>query len=90
MRIVFKKSFTKRYQKLKQGEKNRINATLKVFSQNPFEPILYNHPLQKGGKIKNDNLRAIAAGGDLRLIFQEFEDYIEVVFIDVGSHNQVY
>ncbi len=90
MKIVFKKSFTKQYQKLRQGEKNRINAVLKIFSQNPFEPVLLNHPLKKGGKINANNLRAIAAGGDLRLVFREFEDYTEVLFIDVGSHNQVY
>lgn len=90
MKIVFKKSFTKQYQKLRQGEKNRINAALKIFSQNPFEPVLANHPLKKGGKIKINNLRAIAAGGDLRLIFRELDGYMEVIFIDVGSHNQVY
>ena len=90
MKIFFKKSFTKQYKKLRQNEKNRINAALKIFSKNPFEPILANHVLQKSGKIKSHDLRAIAAGGDLRLIFQEVDDYVEVIFIDVGSHNQVY
>lgn len=90
MRIRFKKSFTKQYHKLRQGEKQRINAALKVFSKNPFEPVLLNHPLNKRGKIKAKNLRAIAAGGDIRLIFRELDNYTEVLFLDVGSHNQVY
>ncbi len=90
MKIVFKNRFIKQYQHLKEGEKKRIDRALLLFEQNPYDPRLRNHPLQKSGKIKDIGLRAIAAGGDLRLVFQEHEKYTLVLFLAVGSHNQVY
>lgn len=52
----------------------------------PYNPSLKNHPLH-GEQI---GLRAISAGGDLRLVFYEINEYKKVVFLRVGTHEQVY
>ena len=53
---------------------------------NPYDKDLYNHPLKgdKRGK------RAIAAGNNLRLVFKEQNEYVKILFLSVGNHNQVY
>jgi addiction module RelE/StbE family toxin len=45
---------------------------------------LNDHPLT--GKLKG--LRAFSVGGDVRVVYQEAENYY--LFLDIGSHNQVY
>jgi mRNA-degrading endonuclease YafQ of YafQ-DinJ toxin-antitoxin module len=34
--------------------------------------------------------RAVSAGSDLRIIFEEFNGYTLVIFLDLGKHNRVY
>ena len=86
MKIVFHKSFNKAYKKLNKNQQKRINATLVIFNVAPFSPQLKNHSLK--GKLKN--MRSISAGFDLRLVYTEKDNHIIVIFLDVGSHNQVY
>ncbi len=87
MQILFKKTFIKQYQKLQRFNQSKIDHTLKLFEENPFDPNLKNHALT--GKLKGK--RSISAGFDLRLVF-ELEDnkYMVVIMLGVGSHNQVY
>ncbi|MEW6236322.1 MAG: hypothetical protein AB1656_13125 [Candidatus Omnitrophota bacterium] len=59
---------------------------LRIFKNNPFDHQLGNHALH--GKQKGR--RAISAGGDLRLVFIEINNYERVRFLAVGTHNQVY
>ena len=82
MKIDFGKRFIKQYAKLSEKKKDRVDETILLFELNTTHPKLKNHALK--GK------RAISAGGDMRLIFQEYEGYTLVLFLEVGSHNQVY
>lgn len=86
MIIKFDKKFKKQYDKLQAKEKDRVDKALNLFKENTTHKKLRNHTLK--GKRKEE--RAISAGGDLRLIFKEYEIYTLVLFLDVGSHNQVY
>jgi addiction module RelE/StbE family toxin len=86
MKIRYAKNFDKMFQKLRKNEKTRVNESIFKFIQNPLDPTLRNHALR--GKMTGD--RAISAGGDLRIIFHEEEDYVIVLMLAVGSHNQVY
>lgn len=86
MRILFHKDFRKGLEKLTANQKTRVGETIAIFENDPYEPILKNHAL-KGPLL---GYRAISAGGDLRLIFKENDDYLYVVFIKVGTRNQVY
>lgn len=86
MKIKFSKKFVKQYSKLQVKQKNKVNEVINLFEINPFGKRLDNHALR--GKMNNK--RSIYAGGDLRLIFEEYDKYAMVLFIKVGSHNQVY
>jgi len=86
MIIRFNKSFLKDLKKLRKNEKQRVKEALRVFELNPYDSQLRNHKLK--GEMKN--CRAIWAGGNIRLIFIEKDKYIEVVFLFVGSHDEVY
>ena len=86
MRILLKKSFMKRYQKLKKSDQGKVDHALKLFEQNPHDSQLKNHVLT--GKLTGK--RSIAAGFDLRIVFEMEENYMVVTMLGVGTHNQVY
>ncbi len=48
-------------------------------------PVLKDHGLT-GAKRK---LRAFSVSGDIRIVYMPISD-MEVIFLDIGSHNQVY
>lgn len=86
MRIQYSNEFYRAFRKLSLSEKDAVLETIELFSENPHDPSLHNHALEKPmfGK------RAISAGEDLRIIFRERWEYIEVIMLDVGSHEDVY
>lgn len=86
MQIRFHKNFEKRFRKFSEKIKGKICTALEKFSKNPFDPLLKNHPLS--GKLQGK--RAFSASGDLRIIFEEYENYVLVIMLNIGSHNQVY
>jgi addiction module RelE/StbE family toxin len=86
MKIVRHKNFKKKYKKLPQGIKTKVNLAIKKFSSNPLDPSLKNHSLRGGMSGK----RAISVTGDVRIIFEECDGYVLVVMLDVGTHAQVY
>lgn len=86
MKIRFHKKFVKQYSKLSIRQKDKVDGTIDLFEANPFVAQLNNHALK--GKMSGRG--AICAGGDLRLIFKEYDKYALVLFLEVGSHNQVY
>ncbi|MCX6733298.1 MAG: type II toxin-antitoxin system mRNA interferase toxin, RelE/StbE family [Candidatus Peregrinibacteria bacterium] len=86
MKIRFHKNFEKHYKKLQKEDKAKVLAAISKFSENPLDPTLKNHPLH--GSIKGK--RSFSAANDLRIIFEEFDDYVLVIMLDVGSHNQIY
>ncbi len=86
MKIVYHKDFNKSYLKLSSKQQDKVDKALELFMENPFDPQLKNHPLHGDQKGR----RAIAAGGDLRIVFEEINNYKKVIFYCTGSHNQVY
>lgn len=76
----FKKNFARLSPKIQKTFAERMNMYLK----NPRHPLLKVHPL-RGNLI---GLRAFAVSGDVRVIFRQGLDFIELV--DIGTHNQVY
>lgn len=86
MNIYRKKSFKKAYQKLTLKWQEKVDETLREFAQNPYNPKLSNHSLH--GELKG--LRAISVAGDIRIVFEEQDNYIVVILVTVGTHNQVY
>jgi len=86
MRIDYHKNFGKKYRKLPKKIQQKVDGVIEEFQNNPLSPRLKNHPLK--GAMKGR--RAISVTGDLRIIFREYDDYILVLMLDVGTHTQVY
>lgn len=86
MRIKEHKQFLKSFKKLTRKQQLRVIEVFNCFKDNPFDKALYNHALHG----KWAGYRSLSAGGDLRIIFKEKDNYIEVLVIDVGSHSQLY
>ncbi len=80
---LFKKNYKKRFAnnlKLREQIKSRIDT----FLENPDHPSLRNHRLAG----TRNGERAFSISGDIRIIFYEQDDAF--VFIDIGTHSQVY
>lgn len=63
----------------------RIKERIELFSINPQSQILRDHTL-KGVK---RNYRAFSVAGDIRIVYYKVSKD-RVIFVDVGTHNQVY
>ena len=86
MILKLHRDFKKSFEKLPTKHQDKVNEILDQFLENPNDRTLRNHELK--GKLNGK--RAISVTGDLRIIFQEFEDYTVVLLSDVGTHSQVY
>ncbi len=86
MKLVYHKRFLKRISLLSAKDRIKVEETLILFEKNPFDQRLKNHEL-KGDMVGK---RSISVRSDLRIIFEEFDGYVVVLLLNVGTHNQVY
>jgi len=86
MKILYTKDFIKSYKKLNNYDKKSVDKILKIFSKNPKNNKLRNHPLQ-GYKEK---IRSIDVKFDLRILFYQKNNYLKVIMLDIGTHSQLY
>ena len=86
MKLRYHKNFSKQYKKLSVHQKEKVDAAILLFQKNPYHPLLKNHTL----KGKRKDIQSISAGFDLRILFHEYNNYTYIIFLTVGSHNQVY
>lgn len=87
MKIEFSHDFIKRYKKRFGHQiqiQKKFEERVRLFTQNPTNPILNNHPL----KGKRRLVRAFSITGDIRVTY--FIEDNTAYFLDIGSHNQVY
>lgn len=85
--IFYTKQFKKNYKKRflhKPKQKEKIKTRIDLFLKYRNNPLLNDHALV-GTRSKE---RSFSIGGDIRIIYCELED--KYVFIDIGTHNQVY
>ncbi len=86
-KIEYTKQFQKRL-KQRYGHKPKVlehfRLQLDLFTRGVRKEPINDHPLT--GHLKG--LRAFSVGGDVRVVYQETED--RYLFLDIGSHNQVY
>lgn len=64
---------------------SRTEERIKLFKENPLNPVLKDHVLI--GRLKS--LRSFSIAGDIRIVYQPINKN-NVIFLDIGSHNQVY
>lgn len=86
MQIFFKRTFVKHYAKLTKSDRILVDDAVELFEKNPLNPKLNNHPLH--GKL--DGKRVISAKFDLRIVFEEKNNYTIVIMLAVGAHSKVY
>ena len=89
MEISFSSSFRKALRKRLKGAATEevFWKTVEVFIKNPFEPKLKTHKLS--GNLKG--LWSFSLGYDLRIVFYFTKDKPQkAVFVDIGTHDEVY
>jgi len=86
MIVKFHKNFNKKLKKLSPKFQTKTEITIKIFRQNPHDPVLENHALH--GKMQGQ--RSFSVTGDIRIIFEEYNNYVLVLFLDIGPHPKVY
>ncbi len=88
MKISFHPSYHKAYKKrilINPKLDAKTVERIKLFQEDPTNPILKDHQLQG----KKASFRAFWITCDIRIVYLPVSD-TEVIFIDIGSHNQVY
>mgnify|MGYP001304198862 FL=1 len=78
--------FDKAFARLAVRDQRRVEAALTLFMDQPFHPVLKNHAL--AGKLRG--LRAISAGYDLRIVYEEEGGHATVLLLNTGTHDEVY
>jgi addiction module RelE/StbE family toxin len=85
MKVKFQKSFTRQFAKLPIAKKQSVIDAIELFSENPMQDSLRNHPLRD----KWVNYRSITADNDLRLHYRVINKET-ALFVAVGSHDELY
>ncbi|HXG39251.1 MAG TPA: type II toxin-antitoxin system YafQ family toxin [Bacteroidota bacterium] len=87
-RVTFSTSFRRAKRKridVDRTTEERFWEAVQVFMHDPFDPRLRTHKLS--GKL--EGLWSFSVEFDVRVIFY-FTEKDEAVFVDVGSHDEVY
>ncbi|CDM96222.1 MAG: type II toxin-antitoxin system YafQ family toxin [Limnospira sp. PMC 1291.21] len=88
MEVSFSSAFKRAFKKKIKGNQDletRFWQKLDLFILDPFDPTLKTHKLS--GKLKD--LWSFSVGYDERVLFYFTEDE-KAVFVDMGSHDEVY
>ena len=89
MDVSFSNSFRRAFEKRVKSTETKTEFWIRVdlFMNDPFDPKLRTHKLS--GKLKN--LWSFTVENDLRVVFFFTDDKPKrAVFVDLGSHNEVY
>ncbi|OGD89445.1 hypothetical protein A3J17_03030 [Candidatus Curtissbacteria bacterium RIFCSPLOWO2_02_FULL_40_11] len=88
MNVSLSPDFLKKLKKLDVRIRNSFKERILVFSKNPEEPILDNHPLKREWK----GYRSIDITADWRAIYKETQigDEIVAYFVALGTHDELY
>ncbi len=79
------RAFWRSFEKLPAQQQSRARKTFAIFKQNPFDPRVRSHKIQKLSVRYAQAIYAAEIEADLRVVF-----YIEsntVVTVDIGSHD---
>lgn len=85
MEIYLHRNFKKEYRALSGAQQKQFRKRRDLFLQNPFHPLLHNHPLHS----KYKNYRSINITGDVRVIYEQVAENM-IFFIYIGTHSKLY
>jgi addiction module RelE/StbE family toxin len=86
MTIRRSKRFMARYRRLSFAHKQAVIEAIETLRNDPSHASLANHAL-RGAMARQ---RAISVDHDLRIVFAVKGDYEEILFLDIGTHADVY
>ena len=86
MKIILTKKFIKKTKKLSLKYQKRVEERLDIFEEDPKNRILNNHKLK--GELKGK--RSINITGDIRAVFTQNEDEMVFLFLNIGTHPELY
>lgn len=88
MRVVYDPAFLEKLKKVDIRIRKRVNERIILFSQNPEDPQLDNHPLQRGYQ----GFISIDITSDYRAIYKETKigGVTAAYFIFLGTHRELY
>jgi len=84
MEVFPNKKFEKMFKKCPPEIQRQLIERLKLFRNNPYNPILNNHCLS--GKLKG--LYSINISGDWRIIYKKEGE--NIILAAIGTHSQLY
>ncbi len=85
MKIHLHKNFEKKFRKLQPGVKQKFRERRDLFLENPFHPLLRNHPLMSN----REGQWSINITGDWRVAYI-WKAHDTVVFLDIDTHSNLY
>ena len=77
--------FWKHFFRLSANQKEAARRVLPIFKQNPFDPRLRPHKIQRLSAHYGRTIFAVEIEGDLRAVF--FVESDVVVTVDIGTHD---
>lgn len=88
MKIVYDPQFHRRLKKLNVRIRKSFKEKILIFSKNPQDPQLNNHPLER----VFEGYRSIDITADWRAVYKERAVSGEMIayFEDIGTHDQLY
>ena len=85
MRFLLSTEFKKKLRKASQKLKRRIDERLGVFTLDPQDQLLNNHPLHG----EYDGYRSIDISGDIRLVYRLVDEGVALL-VRFGTHHELY
>lgn len=85
MKIDYHKKFLKAFDKLPAKVKEKFYERLRIFSQDPFHPLLNNHLVEPA----YPGWRSINITGDYRALYEPISLDV-AVFMKIGTHSELY
>lgn len=85
MKIRYSRKFIKQLSKQPEKVQKAFYLRLRIFEEDPYDPILRQHPLK--GKLKG--MYSIDVTGDVRAIYEVEGDKL-YLYVMIGTHSQLY
>lgn len=86
MQLRLHKHFAKDFRKLSPKIQQKAKIVIKQFRENPHDPTLHTHALS--GSLAGK--QAFSVTSNIRILFEEYDNYQYVTLLRIGTHNQVY
>ena len=88
MKIIFDSGFLEKLKRVDVRIRMNVKRKIDIFSKNPNDLQLNNHPLQKEYR----DYRSINLTADYRAIYKEviIEDEVIAYFVIFGTHKELY